>query len=95
MADFLSYSMHQRTERVVRADGVVELSAERWQWLVDYIAANYGDANVQPKITVYEPTVVNGIMFLPAHYCGPDDVYPLAIGAPAPVAPKSGAYQVA
>lgn len=96
MPDFLSYSMHQREERVIHGD-VVELSAERWQWLVDFIRKNYADLRAVDggsEITVYEPTVVNGIMFLPARYRGPGDPIP-AEPALRPDAPLPNAYQAA
>lgn len=91
MPDFLSYTMHQRDERVIHGD-VVALSADRWQRLVDFIAANYGDANVAPEIPVYEPTEVNGIMFLPARYRGPDDAWPLTIDTPQSTGPAPAVY---
>lgn len=51
-----------------KPDKVVRLSPERWQWLVDYIAEHYGDQHPEDQITVWEPTEVNGILFLPALY---------------------------
>lgn len=51
-----------------KPDKVVRISAERWQWLVDYIAANYGDKNPTDEITIWEPTVINGILFLRGLY---------------------------
>lgn len=84
MADFLSYAMHERDERTVHGD-VVMLSAERWGWLVDFIRANYPDQVVSDEICVFVPTEVNGIMFLPTRYRGPDGGAPM----PGPVQPAS------
>lgn len=66
MADFIPYQT--RVERDVTPDKVVRLSPDRWQSLVDYIRVNYGDHRPGVEITVYEPTDVAGIMFLPALY---------------------------
>lgn len=38
------------------------------QSLVDFIRVNYGDTRPGEEITVYEPTDVLGILFLPAAY---------------------------
>ncbi len=51
-----------------KPDKIARISAERWKWLADYIAANYGDKNPTDEITVWEPTEINGILFLPALY---------------------------
>lgn len=66
MADFIPYQT--RVERSVNPDKTVRLSPDRWQSLVDYIRANYGDQHPEENITVYEATEVNGLLFLPAVY---------------------------
>ncbi|MDI1263874.1 MAG: hypothetical protein PS018_11515 [bacterium] len=85
MADFVPYSCHVREDRPQHGEFVL-LSAERWQWLVDYIRVNYGDNAVTNEITVFEPTIVNGVMFLPARYRAPEDWGPAAVVVE-PIAP--------
>jgi hypothetical protein len=51
-----------------KPDKVVRISPDRWQSLVAYTAEHYGDQRPGDEITVWEPTEVGGILFLPALY---------------------------
>lgn len=66
MADFIAYQ--ERVDRVKSEDGRVALSPDRWQALVEYIREHYADQQPTEQITVYEPTFVNDVLYLPAVY---------------------------
>lgn len=51
-----------------KPDKIVRLAPDRWQSLVAYIAEHYGDKRPGDEITVYEPTEVGSVLFLPAVY---------------------------
>lgn len=54
-----------------RPDKIVRIAPDRWQSLVEHVHARYAhraEVLLADEIAVYEPTLIGGILYLPALY---------------------------